>query len=157
MQKNYMKWLRNRVGADLVFSPSVAAVIHDSSGRLLLQEKTSGEAWSLPAGGIELGETPQQAIVREVLEETGYSVVITRILGVFGGTPFRYQYPNGDRVEYVVTLFACQIVGDVGNPTDAETKSLQFFCRHNMPRLALPYPCELLFGGDRDPNDQRAG
>jgi 8-oxo-dGTP pyrophosphatase MutT (NUDIX family) len=34
---------------------------------LLLQEKASGERWSLPAGAIEPGETPEQAIVREVL------------------------------------------------------------------------------------------
>jgi hypothetical protein len=41
MDKNHMKWLRSRVGKDLVFSPPVAAVIHDVGGRLLLQEKTA--------------------------------------------------------------------------------------------------------------------
>lgn len=144
--KNYIKWLRSRVGSELILSPSVAAVIHDGGGRLLLQEKASGEPWSLPAGGIELGETPEEAITREVMEETGYRVSVSSVLGVFGGSSFRYRYPNGDQVEYVVTLFACKIEGGTGVPTDGETRSLRYFYRHEMPALALPYPLDILFG-----------
>jgi 8-oxo-dGTP pyrophosphatase MutT (NUDIX family) len=140
-----MGWLRKNVASSLVLSPSVAAVIHDHEGRLLLQEKSSGEAWSLPAGGIELGESPQEAIIREVMEETGYAVRIQGIVSVFGGWEFRYAYPSGDRVEYIVTLFQCKIIGGSGVPTDSETKSIKYFGRHEMPELALPYPKEDLF------------
>lgn len=140
-----MSWLRKNVGSCLVLSASVAAVIHDHEGRLLLQEKSSGEAWSLPAGGIELGESPQEAIIREVMEETGYAVRIHGIISVFGGRDFRYTYPSGDRVEYVVTLFQCKIIGGSGVPADSETKSIQYFGRHEMPELALPYPKDDLF------------
>jgi 8-oxo-dGTP pyrophosphatase MutT (NUDIX family) len=143
---SYLRTLRRKVGSDLVISPSVAAVIHDGTGRLLLQEKASGEAWSLPAGGIELGETPQEAIVREVREETGYDVAIEDILGVFGGKAFRYTYPNGDKVEYIVVLFRCRIVGGDGVALDAETRSTRYFSRQEMPALALPYPMDTLFG-----------
>jgi 8-oxo-dGTP pyrophosphatase MutT (NUDIX family) len=143
--ESYMSRLRKKVGSGLILSPSVAAVIHDHDGKLLLQEKSSGEAWSLPAGGIELGESPQQAIVREVMEETGYVVRIHGILGVFGGRAFRYTYPNGDLVEYVVTLFQCKIISGFGVPTDFETKSIHYFGRSDMPELALPYPKEDLF------------
>ena len=143
--ESYMSWLRKHVGNDLVLSPSVAAVIHDHTGKLLLQEKSSGEAWSLPAGGIELGESPQEAIIREVMEETGYAVDIHDILGVFGGQAFRYTYPGGDRVEYVAILFQCRIIGGSGIPTDSETKSIRYFGRHDMPELALPYPIDDLF------------
>jgi 8-oxo-dGTP pyrophosphatase MutT (NUDIX family) len=143
--KSYMGWLREAVGSSLVISPSVAAVIHDHERRLLLQEKSSGEAWSLPAGGIELGESPQEAIIREVLEETGYAVHIHGIISVFGGREFRYTYPSGDRVEYVVTLFQCKIIGGSGIPIDSETKAIKYFGRHEMPELALPYPKDDLF------------
>jgi hypothetical protein len=51
--ESYIGWLRKNVGNGLILSPSVGAVIHDHDGRLLLQEKSSGEAWSFPAGGIE--------------------------------------------------------------------------------------------------------
>src|ERR1700722_14928566 len=109
--ESYLSWLRKRVGPGLILSPSVGAVIRDAQGRLLLQEKSSGEAWSLPAGGVELGESPQEAIIREVMEETGYAVRIHGIISVFGGREFRYTYPSGDRVQYVVTLFQCKIIG----------------------------------------------
>jgi 8-oxo-dGTP pyrophosphatase MutT (NUDIX family) len=143
--ESYMSWLRRKVGASRVISPSVAAIIHDSEGRLLLQEKSSGEAWSLPAGGIELGESPQEAIAREVLEETGYIVSVHSIAGVFGGQSFRYTYPSGDQVEYVVTLFQCRIEGGSGIPLDPETQSIRYFSADDMPPLALPYPKDMLF------------
>lgn len=143
--ESYMSRLRKKVGNDLILSPSVAAVIHNEEGELLLQEKSSGEAWSLPAGGIELGESPHEAIIREVMEETGYAVRIHAILGVFGGQAFRYTYPSGDHVEYVVTLFQCKIVGGSGVPFDSETKSIRYFKRNEMPELALPYPKDDLF------------
>ncbi|NLS00098.1 NUDIX domain-containing protein [Rhizobium sp. P38BS-XIX] len=143
--KSYLVDLRRLIGNRLLLLPGVAAVIHDAAGNLLLQEKSSGEGWSLPAGAIEPGETPQEAIAREVMEETGFKVISTDILGVFGGSEFRYTYPNGDHVEYVVTLFKCQVHADKGIWTDPETKSLQYFARETMPPLALPYPASLLF------------
>lgn len=142
---SYIMELRGLVGNRLLLLPSVAAVIHDRKGNLLLQEKASGEGWSLPAGAIEPGETPQEAVMREVMEETGLVVSTTDILGVFGGSEFRYTYPNGHQVEYVVTLFKCQVREGAGTWTDAETKSLRYFARGDMPSLALPYPISVLF------------
>lgn len=62
--KSYIQALREKVGSGLLLCPSVAAVIVDSDGRVLLQEKASGEGWSLPAGAIEPGETPVDAVIR---------------------------------------------------------------------------------------------
>lgn len=82
---SYLMELRGLVGRRLLLVPSVAAVIQDGDGRLLLQEKASGEGWSLPAGAIEPGETPQEAIMREVLEETGLKAAPVEILGSSAG------------------------------------------------------------------------
>lgn len=142
---SYLMELRGLIGNRLLLLPSVAAVIHDRSGHLLLQEKASGEGWSLPAGAIEPGETPQEAVVREVREETGFVVSPAIIVGVFGGQEFRYTYPNGHQVEYVVTLFKCQVLQGGGARTDTETKSLRYFAKDDMPPLALPYPIPALF------------
>jgi 8-oxo-dGTP diphosphatase len=64
--------------------PCVGAVIKDGGGRLLLirrgHEPGAG-LWSLPGGRIEPGETDQQAVSREVLEETGLVVNCGRLLG----------------------------------------------------------------------------
>lgn len=143
----YFKQLRARIGHDLLLIPSVAAVIHDVHGRLLLQERSTGEGWSLPAGAIEPGESPEQAIRREVLEETGLVVTPKEIIGVFGGREFRYLYPNRDVVEYTIVLYRCTTIGEASAPCDPETKSLRYFDTTEMPRLALPYPIEMLFGG----------
>ena len=143
--RSYLAELRGLIGNRLLLLPSVAAVIHDHAGNLLLQEKSSGEGWSLPAGAIEPGETPQEAVIREVVEETGLTVVPATILGVFGGREFRYTYPNGDHVEYIVTLFGCRIVDDCVEWTDRETRSLRYFGPDEMPPLALPYPVSTFF------------
>ena len=143
----YIEELRRLVGTRLLLLPSVAASIVNEHGELLLQEK-SGEPWSLPAGMIEPGETPEQAIVREVGEETGLVVQPRRLLGVFGGREFRYRYPNGDEVEYTVVLFRCVITGRTGRALDDETASLRYVARRRMPPLALPYPHDVLFGAD---------
>jgi 8-oxo-dGTP diphosphatase len=64
--------------------PCVGAVIQDGDGRLLLirrgREPGAG-LWSLPGGRIEPGETDQQAVSREVLEETGLVVDCGALLG----------------------------------------------------------------------------
>ncbi|MFC7393823.1 NUDIX hydrolase [Scopulibacillus cellulosilyticus] len=137
---NYYKNLRDKVGNELIFMPSVAAIIRNKSGEILLQNKGNRENWSLPAGAIEPGEAPAEAVVREVWEETGLKVVPKRLLGVFGGENFRYQYPNGHQVEYNVFMFYCDIQSEELNPIDRETTQLRYFYPDNMPELALPYP-----------------
>ncbi|MUO43009.1 NUDIX domain-containing protein [Agrobacterium vitis] len=145
MSFDYIMRLRAKIGKQLLLLPSVAAVIRDDHGRILFQEKASGEGWSLPAGGIEPGETPEEAIRREVLEETGLVVEDAELLNVFGGKDFRYTYPNGDEVEYTVVLFGCTTAGEAGTGQDPETRRVKFISRDEMPRLALPYPVDVLF------------
>lgn len=140
--------LRAHVGHDLLLLPVAAALIHDERGRLLLQEKSSGEGWGLPAGLVEPGESPAQTVVREAREETGLVVRPRAIAGVFGGREFRYVYPNGDNVEFTIVVFRCEVIGKSDGPLDPETLSLRYFDRHEMPALRLPFPPEMLFATD---------
>ena len=64
--------------------PCVGAVIKDPAGRLLLIKRghePGAGLWSLPGGRIEPGETHQQALAREVLEETNLRVECRHLLG----------------------------------------------------------------------------
>ncbi|MEI5906976.1 NUDIX domain-containing protein [Bacillus spongiae] len=140
---DYYKSLREKVGNELIFLPCVVGIVRNKRGEILLQNKGNGEKWSLPAGAIELGEAPAQSVVREVWEETGLSVIPKKLVGVFGGKEFRYQYPNGHKVEYNVYMFDCTIEGGELSPIDDETVELRYFHPNTMPELALPYPKHL--------------
>jgi 8-oxo-dGTP diphosphatase len=62
----------------------VGAVVRDDRGRLLLVRRGTEPAkgrWSVPGGRIEPGETAVEAVVRELLEETGLQVVVTGLAG----------------------------------------------------------------------------
>ena len=62
---------------------------------MLLARYVGGHAapqWTLPGGGVEHGEDPFHAVVREVAEETGYTAEVERLLGVYS---LRRTYPRG--------------------------------------------------------------
>ena len=140
---SYYRSLREQVGHGLLILPGVAGVLRDKAGRVLLQRNWHG-AWGLPAGALEPGEPPARAIQREVFEETGLHVRVERVLGVVGGPQCRVTYPNGDQVEYVSTVFECVRVGGQLIDSNEETSLLRWFPADAMPRLAFPYPDEIL-------------
>jgi 8-oxo-dGTP diphosphatase len=91
----------------------VGAVVLDHRGRVLLarrgHEPLMGE-WSLPGGGVELGETLEAAVVREVLEETGLAVEVGPVVEVFD----RVDHASDGRVEYhfVIIDYLCRAADD---------------------------------------------
>lgn len=60
------------------------AVVTDDDDRVLLARWTQGRraAWTMPGGGLEDGEDPEDAVRREVREETGYTVRVDGLLGI---------------------------------------------------------------------------
>lgn len=59
------------------------AVIFDDSRRVLLCHRRDRDLWNLPGGRVEPGESPWEAVVREVREEVGLDVRVERLLGVY--------------------------------------------------------------------------
>lgn len=53
-----------------------AAVCINENNEILMVKGYNSDEWAIPSGGIEEGETPEECCVREVMEETGYKVVI---------------------------------------------------------------------------------
>ncbi|MCR8843305.1 NUDIX domain-containing protein [Paenibacillus sp. SC116] len=140
---SYYQNLRDKVGAELLFMPSVAAVVRNEEDHILFIRKGNEQTWGLPAGAIEIGETPAQAITREVYEETGLTIQPTQIIGVFGGEKYQYQYSNGHQVEYLVIVFQCSIISGKLEAKDAEAEQLSFFNESEIPNIAIPYPKEI--------------
>ncbi|MEM5612808.1 NUDIX domain-containing protein [Bacillus thuringiensis] len=119
--------------------PSVAAVIKNEQGEILFQYP-GGEYWSLPAGAIEPGETPEEAVIREVWEETGLKVQVKNKKGYLEGKGSVIYIRMGDQVEYIVVVFECEITSGKLKSIDGESLKLQYFSFSEKPTLALPYP-----------------
>jgi len=141
---DYMRGLREKIGPALVLVPSVTALIRDAQGRILLHRRSDNGEWDLPGGAIDPGETPAQALVREVWEETGLEVEPARIVGVFGGgSGFRSTYPNGDQVEYTDILFECRVLGGSLTAHDGEALEFRYFPPADLPAVSFAYPPDL--------------
>ena len=123
---DYVKQLREKVGNDLLYWPSVACLIRDDGGRILFVRHVDGR-WTFPAGAMDPGERPAEAAAREVHEEAGVVVEPTRIVGVYGGGPaFQATYVNGDEVAWITVMFEAQIVSGEPAPSDDETAEVRW-------------------------------
>jgi len=144
----YVRDIRESIGTRLLLMPAVAAIVRDGEGRILLQRRSDDGRWNLPAGAIDPGESPDEAVVREVREETGLEVRPVRVAGVFGGADgFRHRYGNGDEVEFTAIVFECEIAGgSLGSDSD-ETAELRWFHLPERPPLSIEYPLEAMLAG----------
>ena len=134
---SYIKSLRQHIGNELLILPSVTAIVFDEDNRILLARHADTKRWVAPGGSIEPNENPIDAVIREVLEETGLNVEPIKILGVFGGSDFEVIYSNGDRVTYVMTVYECKIIGGELKPDNSETLELQYVGASELADLDL--------------------
>ena len=104
------------------FTIGVFATILDERGHALLCHRRDADFWCQPGGGLERGETPWRGIVREVKEETGLDVVVTRLIGV-------YCWPD---VDEVIFSFRCEAIGGSLALND-EARDLRYFALDALP------------------------
>jgi ADP-ribose pyrophosphatase YjhB (NUDIX family) len=145
----YLRQLRQKVGHDLVFLPSVACVIRDSVDRVLLVRHVEGW-WNLPGGFIEPGETPAEAARRETQEEASVEVELLGLAGVFGGPEFYGAYPNGDEVAWVSIVFNARITRGTVQPGDEETAEVRWATIETALGLGLTEPWRRILTSVRD-------
>ena len=122
---DYIKDLREKVGHAPLLTVAVNAFLKNEKGQVLMQKRVDSGLWDLPGGSIELGETFEEALYREVFEETGTRDF--KILQQFGAYHWgKFTCPNGDVVYPTDICFACQIKETAVNLShqDEETLSL---------------------------------
>jgi 8-oxo-dGTP pyrophosphatase MutT (NUDIX family) len=83
------------------------AVVPGGDGRLLLQRRADDGRWGLPGGWLDPGETPEQGVAREVLEETGIVIEVGKLAVVI---PKLAQLPSGPH-SMVGLTYLCTATG----------------------------------------------
>lgn len=110
-------------------SPTVDTVIYDAvRGIVLVKRKNEPFGWALPGGFVDYGESVECAAVREAKEETGLTVTLTRLLGV-------YSDPVRDPRQHTIsTVFSAvaENPADIAGGDDAE--DARFFPLNALPQ-----------------------
>ena len=114
-------------------SPVVAgsAAVIDKEGNILLMRRSDNHLWAMPAGQMEVGETPAEAVVRETYEETGVRCIPKALVGVYDSR----LWDKGSAHHVYKFTFSCEPL-DVQNngPFDThETLEIGWFAENNLP------------------------
>lgn len=110
------------------------AIIFDGNGGVLLEKRSDNGFWGLPGGHVEIGESVQDAVVREVLEETGLTVEVTRLVGIYSH-PDNFcfvQYQDGNSAHMLSAVFECTPTGGQLQISE-ESTDIQYYPVDSLP------------------------
>jgi len=119
--------------------PAVAAAIFNDAGEILLQKRKDSNNWCVISGHVEFGETVEQAILREIEEETNAKATVVRFIGIYSSPESQtYNYANRT-VQYITSYFEAKMTDTiVPGFSNNETTELRFFKPSDVPNdLAL--------------------
>lgn len=103
-----------------------ASVFDTAKQKMLLTRRADNGQWCVPGGYMEAGESMTEACAREVLEETGLSVQVKRLVGVYTTPNWLFEYDDGNKWQIVVLHFEAECVnGEL--TTSSETTGFGFF------------------------------
>ncbi len=122
-----------------MFTIGAFAIIFNAQGQVLLSHRRDVDMWNLPGGGMESRELPTEAVIREVMEETGLEVTVERLVGVYG------KVDKDD----LVFAFVCKVVGGELRLSD-EADEHRYFDVNALPPNTLQKQVERIFDAVRD-------
>jgi ADP-ribose pyrophosphatase YjhB (NUDIX family) len=127
----------DRIGRDAPLVAGSAAIIWDDRReKILLTRRSDNGRWCLPGGRMESGESASEACEREVLEETGLRVRVTRLIGIYTSPDFVIEYADGNRFQIVAMSFEATIIGGALTLTE-ETTEFGYFTPEQIKSMDL--------------------
>lgn len=132
-EDSYVGQLRKLIGHRKIIVPGARAIIRNEKGEILLIKRSDTGRWGMPAGSLELGESVEDALKREVFEETGLKVTSYKPMAVYSDPKYAIEYPNGDQVQIFTMIFIVdKWEGELVSETD-ETTQIGFFPLDKLP------------------------
>jgi ADP-ribose pyrophosphatase YjhB (NUDIX family) len=116
--------------------PSVTAIVPNEHGAILLVHKTDNDLWALPGGGMDVGESMADAVVREVKEETGIDVEVTGLVGIYSNPKHVMAYDDGEVRQQCSICFTTRMLGGQ-LATSSETKEVRFMGPADLAALSI--------------------
>ena len=101
-------------------------------GHLLMVKEAADGLWTIPGGWVEVGDSPAGAVVREVEEETGLTVSVTKLAAVYD--KLRHDHPPAPHHAYLL-FFLCERLGGTERPS-FETFEVGWFGEGELPELS---------------------
>ena len=131
---DYISSLRDKVGHAPVMLVGALVLIFNKDKQVLLQLRSDNESWGLPGGTMELGESFEEAAIREVYEETNLEIQNLKFITNFSGKDYHMVYPNGDEAYTVTALFESEEYKGELSADIKETQNLKFFDLDKLPQ-----------------------
>ena len=134
---DYIRYIRKKVGCDMIIMVGCGVFVYHG-GKVLLQRRKDNGLWAIHGGGLDIGETTEDAAARELLEETGLAAKKLELLGVFSGPDMAHTYPNGDQVYIVGVSYICQEFSGELLAENDEVAELRWFAVDDIPQDINP-------------------
>ena len=126
--------IRKFVGHAPIMCCAAGALIFNEQGEVLLQKRSDDGTWGNPGGSLELGESTEDALKREILEETGLEIKNPKFFKLYSGKDGYVKYPNGDEVYYLNAIYTVTDYSGTLTANDGESLELKFFKLNEVPQ-----------------------
>lgn len=138
---DYISKIRQYVGHMPIMATAVLGIIYDKKRGILFEKRSDNGMWCVPSGSIELEESLEQALKREVKEETSLEISNIQFFDVKSGV--HAIYPNGDEVYYTnVCYIVNTFSGNIEN--NEESIELKWFDINQIPKDIVPTQIEYI-------------
>lgn len=128
------KWEPSHYSWPEEIRPGVGAVVLNDADDVLLLKRADRGQWALPTGTVERGEAVEEAIEREMNEETGLQIAVERMTGVYSHPDQQvFSYPAGKTVHFITNCFRCTIEGGTPEADEEEALNVGFFDTDDLP------------------------